>query len=674
MSGSILPTGAWDDAGIWSDEGAWDDSGVSSLNPNALTGGAPVASSPALRQRHGLQPNFLAGGAAHFSTVGLRDAPILLNASGIVTGGPSLSFPVIVIASAPPPGPPPIAKPEIIAPGVTGLTSGRMITTAEIEIYTPGVSGVETARRAWGAYPWNTRLRVLGKLERTDTIRVSDIGYRTAPNDSPSVAAFPPYLAEGLAIDRGVQLAPGKSAAGAAWGSLTILNPNRRLNAFVAGNSDARPVKMLTGRKGWDERLGMEVDPPLAQMSELFTGIATPWSLTENSMVIPVRDASYWIERRYQNNTYGGTGGYDGPEELKGRLRPRARGGTTADPIRNARPILIDPLNRIYQYNDGFGTIVKLYEGGDENNIIRDPDVTNLYDGGGPAPGHYRTDNSRGLFQLGSKASREITCDITGRFPVAGAMSTGAGIVRHILTEDMQLPPGLVDITKLDALAASSAAPSGWYWSGDQEVTGIGAIEPFLAGINAKLVPTRSGRLTVMLLKAFSDGTLPSVRRFTDTEIVSMAPRGLGEPLDPPAAIWRAGWGRNNTIQSGSLDPDLSDERKQLLAEEWQSGVWVGTSILAAYRRPSNPPVVPTALLRRADADALAASWGALWGATRRRLYDMEVPAMLTYPIDVGQIITVAYPMDDLDGGRDMLVVGESLQTSRATATLRVLL
>jgi hypothetical protein len=48
--------------------------------------------------------------------------------------------------------------------------------------------------------------------------------------------------------------------------------------------------------------------------------------------------------------------------DLAGKRKPKTRGGTALNPVRNVTPTLIDPTNLIYQYSDGPGTVVNLYE------------------------------------------------------------------------------------------------------------------------------------------------------------------------------------------------------------------------------------------------------------------------------------------------------------------------
>jgi hypothetical protein len=73
-------------------------------------------------------------------------------------------------------------------------------------------------------------------------------------------------------------------------------------------------------------------------------------------------------------------------------------------------------------------------------------------------------------------------------------------------------------------------------------------------------------------------------------------------------------------------------------------------------------------------ADALAVSQYlmALWG-TRRRLYAVEVPADLGIARELGDIVRLVWPMDDLSSGKLGTIVGDSFRSGDPTMILKVL-
>jgi hypothetical protein len=558
------------------------------------------------------------------------------------------------------------------APAVLSAPSsarGSLFFCVEIEAYRYGSAAV--AQEGWGAWAWGAPMPVWAELESTETIRASDIGYRTRDSDAGGLVAYPPLLETAFALDRSVTLSPADAAVAAAWGSVRLANLDRRFDAIVGTRSpDGRNARVLAGRRTRDAARGLELDPPRAQLVEVLAGVATAWFLDATALDVPLRDASYWIERPYQSSAYLGTGTYEGGADLTGKSRPRTRGGTASFPVREVAPLLIDTVNRIYQYTDGPGTVVALYEGGDTN-ITFQADTTNLYSGSTSA-GQYRTDNSRGLIQLGSIPTRTITVDCTGAFPVAGAQSLPGSLARYMLAEDMLLPADMLDADAFTALDAAAPYIMGWHWPSGDESDGAGAVGVMLASCGAKLLPGRDRKLRPLLLRAIPDGAAPAAS-FGEDRISDVTPTRLAAPLDPPPYRWRVGYQRVHTVQTTDLDPDVTTARRQFLADADRYAGWSSSAVSFAYRRPSDPPPLATALLVQADAQALADALGALWGAERRRLYDVVVPLSLGLGVELGDVVRIAFPLDSLGDGRLGRVVGEGIRSADAGATLRVL-
>ncbi len=401
------------------------------------------------------------------------------------------------VGSFPPPPPPP--PPPALYTAITSAT-GAQFFVVEITAFQGGGLPPVIAR-GWNSSPHNTLAVQTYAIESDGLIVASDIGYITQATDPQGVVPYPPILTSAFQIDREVPLEPGQSAAAYAWGTIVLSNDGGRFDGIAASwNVDGRSVRILRGIKAWDDRRGMWVDPAYSSLVPVFVGVATPWFLNENTLSIPIRDATYWIERPLQTDLYGGTGTYDGTSSMIGLPRPMTRGGTTANPVRNVSPILIDPVNLIYQYSDGPGTVVNLYEGA-ASTILFSSDTTNLYSGTA-LPGHYRTDNSRALFQLGSTPVHTVTADVTGRFPIAGPITNIASIARFLLTEDLSLPPGNINL--LSFVKASIIAPytGGIYFDPNTNVDGAAAISAVLSSFGAKLIPSRIGELQCFIPQA----------------------------------------------------------------------------------------------------------------------------------------------------------------------------
>lgn len=430
----------------------------------------------------------------------------------------------------------------------------------------------------------------------------------------------------------------------------------------TAGSSATRAAdKNYTARR-------IMLDPSYSTLQPLFVGIQTPWSLDESNLTIPLRDATYWTERPIQQSQFTGAGSYNGSASLTGVAKPKARGGTSSSPIKNITPVLIDPVNLIYQYSDAPGTVVNLYEGG-ALTITRQTDTTNLYAGSTNA-GQFRTDNSRGLFQLGSNPAGAITLDVTGAFAAAGSQTTGFNIARYLLTEELGLPSANINLASFTAANTACPYVSGYYWDGQQTVTGDDAVNVMLASIGAKLYPGRDGALRVMILRA-PTGT--PVASFSTANAVSAARQTLPNTLDPPPYRLRIGYQHNYTVQTSGFLGSATQTQIQFAQSADRYGVAASSTILANYSRPNDPSPVLGGLLVQADAQTCANDLITLWGA-RRRLYQVVVPIEVGILREIGDIVSLTWPVDNLTTGQIGIIVGDQFRSEDATITLLVLI
>lgn len=545
------------------------------------------------------------------------------------------------------------------------------ILLAEVEAYQPG--GGPGARYA-------SSLRAAGmppplpqQLEASTLLRASDSGYRSHGSDPQGVQAYPPTLEAALGITVALNLAPGQSAAGWAAGALRLANDDGRYDLIEAShNVDRRPVRILLGHRQEDPRRGLETDPPYSALALMWAGLAQPWWSGEDQLVIPLRDATYWLEKPLQAALYAGTGGYEGTAELAGRAKPKVRGGRPGNPVPNVSPVLIDPVSLIWQVSDGPGQVYFVYTGG-ATNLTRAADTGDLYSGTCPAGSYRVCSRPDGLYlQLGSPlpSGWQLTCDVVGHFPLAGAAHRALDLVRLLMLEEAGLPATLVDSAAFTAASATVPGPAGDYWP--EPVSAIDAIAPLLASVGAHLVPRDDGRLSVLLLRAPSATATPAAHLTEDT-ILDAAAEELPAEVNPPPWRWLVTYSRNHTVQTANLDPDVSEARRLYLAGQDRYGQWQDQALLLAYRDPNNPEPVQTRLLAAADAFAMASAWGALWG-TSRALYRLDLDLRDGWARQLGELVRITYPLGRLRRGARGIVVGKAVQGEERLVTLKVLI
>lgn len=535
------------------------------------------------------------------------------------------------------------------------------IWLVEIEAGSPAHLTLTPQPDAWGTLPWATSRVTPESLEDIEVIRASDGGYRSRTTDDGGVRIYLPRLTQTLSFDRQLPLTPGADAK-AAWGSVYLASGDGRYDAAVAGRTvQRRAARIYYAERRLDAARGYWVDPPWAEVAQVFGGMSESWSLSDTELSVALRDATYWLGEPLQQGTYGGTGGLDGTADMAGTRLPKARGI-----VLNATPVLIDATNRIYQVSDAAISGLTVYEGGAAV-FTSAGDTADLYSGSTPA-GAVRTCLARGLFQLGSSAKRQITCDVTGAFPSAGSVTSLYVLLKAFLIEDCGLPAEYLDDDSFAAAAAAAPYPAGVYWQGD-DTDGLTAATSLAASAGGVLVPARSGKLGVLLMRpppATGEVT------WTEDDIVSITPQDLPDGLSPPAYRWRVGYGHNYTVQTSDFDDVATDDRKKWLAQEWSYAVWADASVRSLYPRPSDPDALATALADQAGAQATANALGALWGV-RRRLYSVAVPIAVGTGMDLGRAPHLLYPLDDLRNGRVGVIVGEQIRSYDGTITYAVL-
>lgn len=545
--------------------------------------------------------------------------------------------------------------------------TGRQFLAAEVDVFLPG-SGAAPQGEAHGVLARGTLTQQPQTIADFTVLRASDAGYVTRQGDDVGLRVFPPILLSGVEIDRAMDLAPNGQGAAAGWGALRFSNDGGALTQIAASrNADGRAVRVRLGRKQLLPH-GVWRDPSWSETAEIFGGLGAGWSLNEAELRLSMRDATYLLESRADGATYAGTGGLEGGAEMAGRRKPRLRGGSATAPVREIPAVLVAPALGIYQISDAPGGIVALYERGLAGGIVLSGIVADITIAA-PPPGTYSVESSpRGLFiRLGTfPPAGQITVDAWGAFPDGAAPSAVARVALELLRQDFAVPPAYIDVASFLGLA-SDLVPGGIWLADDADAAAVAGL--LLRSAAARLVPRRNGMLAAIGLRALGAGRLP-VASYTSAQIITCSPRELGTP---PFRI-RVGYQRFAATQTSDLAPTLSGARRQELASEWRIATASDAGVVAAWRRPADPPVVETALTSATAAQALADTLRDLWCiAPGRRLYDVTLPLPFALRHDIGEPIEITYP-GELAAGALGRIVGEQIRTADNAAILQVLI
>lgn len=532
----------------------------------------------------------------------------------------------------------------------------------EIEAYQPG-SATRIYTKGWGVRPWGPPSRRANPAPATVTICASDCGYRTRESDPGGLVPYPALLDQAFALDRVVNMEPTSSSVAAAAGQVILANPNGHYDAVAAAlNADGRPMRVYLGAKLRDEARGYYVDPPKGDLTLVFEGVATPWALGDGALTVLWRDPTYLLQQPIQSNTYTGGGGYYGHAGLTGAPKPKARGGVAGSyPIRNVTPVLIDPATNTYQYSDGPGQVVAIYEAGNAVFTFQ-ADTANLFSGSTTA-GSYRTDDARACFQLGSTPVGEITCDVVGDFPVHGPLTNWADIAYYLLLEDAAIPAANLLKASFDYYVTAYDYTAGIYIDPTNRETGVQALDRILTSGGAKLIPRRDGKLAMWAPQSYS--AVPALR-LSPSNIIDIR----AEALPPPP--WRIAmiYNRNHTRQAAGVSAAASATRRAYIAGPGDTVAWYSSDVAANYARPRDL-TIGTALLVSWEAQLVADHLGAYFGQ-RRRSYWVTVPVEIGIAREIGDKVTLVYPKDDLRAGQDGWISGDRIRSTDGTMQLRI--
>jgi hypothetical protein len=236
----------------------------------------------------------------------------------------------------------------------------------------------------------------------------------------------------------------------------------------------------------------------------------------------------------------------------------------------------------------------------------------------------------------------------------------------------MELPPSLIDTASFAAVDTAYPYIAGGYYDSNGGLTGVDVVNHVVSGPGCKLIAKRNGKLGLFMLRALPATAVP-VATYDLSNIVTITPVALPSTLDPPPYRIRSEFQHNFTLQTSDLNgASATTQQQQFVGMTGSFATWSSTAVLTAFRRPNDPPPITGLLLRIEGAQAVVNDLGLLWGV-RRRLYDVTVPAFDNLDRDIGDVVSLRYPMDDLKAGRLGQIVGYSFRSPDAATTMRVL-
>lgn len=298
----------------------------------------------------------------------------------------------------------------------------------------------ELLEKPWLDRSWWLRAKPRDASTSTDPPTTIDVdlstdGHRTFPTD-PEEFQLPKAIVE--PYDVTVRLSGLWGVAEMDFGEITLGNPDGDLTHLTGEDWVGRQADVYVGPRG-----GVQVQ--FARVGRLLSrGIG--WG--RGTISIPVDDYSFLFDRQVQTNSYAGTGGLEGGDDIKGRPKPLLFGIE-----RQIEPVPVDPANHVYQVHDGSFDALPLAEDG-KSALSFDADVADITTAT-PSPGEYSTSLATGYIKLGEAPEKVLTVTAQGHDSSAyGYVEDFAGLVKLLTV----VYAGLSDPGELDGVAFASVA------------------------------------------------------------------------------------------------------------------------------------------------------------------------------------------------------------------------
>lgn len=540
------------------------------------------------------------------------------------------------------------AVPTAFMASVTGASTAT-IFLVEVELYAAGDD--ESDGGGVGAQPIGTAPiggEEAGTSATVVTVRLSDWPFITADSDTPASTWYEPACREPLEISRSIPMAPEARADGQHNGTIILDNESGQLDAYLDGYGfGGRLVRVLAG------------DPEAARedFAVIFEGVVTTWEAETERVRLRVRDNAFGLDTPHISTTYAGTGGYEGPAGLKGRIKPKIYGR-----VFNAPMILLTTTPMpIWQVSDGaIEAVDALRDGGTA--LSNAGDVADLT-ATSVSAGTFKTDLTRGLLATNGLPNFQLRADVRG-CSANGYVETAPAIAERLLidrgVDDSQRESG-----SFAALAAGIDGIAGIRV--DDDTTTRALLDQVLRGIGAHWYAGRDGLLRAGRL------TVPDpagwVVALDETLLIRVDRLQLPDTINP--ATWRRRVAFK-TNQAPQAEDDLAasvsaDDRIAYGNERLEVRATDGT-VKTRHPTASDPAPLASPLYEEADAQAVADHLLALQSADRQVLaLVLKSPG---FALDLGQTVRVFWSALGLTAGRDMRIVG--IRESCAERTVRL--
>lgn len=422
------------------------------------------------------------------------------------------------------------------------------------------------------------------------TLRTASEPYITGPGDDPPNTLYEARLVEPFNYGASVAFGIGVSARGvfnAGEVRFAVADPwwRERLDWTFAGY----PVRVYVGGPGWQRRDFAQIASVRA--TGLDFGVATASLL--------LADGAGRLDKPFLTDTYAGTGGAEGGEDLKDRVRPWVHGEAY-----NVDPVAVDPARLIYEVG---GSAHAVRDGGvpiapglafPDYAALEAATVPPDLDPDIPAS-HYAT--CPGYFRLASMPAGEVRADVR-------AEGFAGHTTRTLLEEAAARAGGHVDASAMVELGQRVPGRIGIYLRDDRSIDAV--IEAAVAGMGGVWWVTPLG------LIAAAPQRLPgssAALDLTEADLIDMERAGSLPPVERVRVGWRRNWSPLATVLEG-----VPEAERVPLRDPYRLVTVANDGIAGAYPDAADPPVIESLFVAETDATEVAARLAALFDRERR--------------------------------------------------------
>ena len=411
-----------------------------------------------------------------------------------------------------------------------------------------------------------------------ETDHYADGQFISEPTDTPANTYFEPRVASGFTLDNNMA-----GIGGVRLGGRALPRPGTLRLAIADSDLDGNlPPTRFYDDRALEIRIGAP-DAPLAQFGTLFEGKMAGVRYDRLELVILLQEALGLVDKPVQTDTYAGTGGLEGGDNLEGKFKP-----VTLGEVYQVEPVLVDPANLIYQVHDGaISEVVAVRDNGDALTFNQDvADITATDPGIGP-PVKYNTSLANGYIRLGAQTG-VITVDLKGD-NAGGYIDTVGAIVRRLIAN----VAGLTDPDDMDAAAfleMESRAPAavGFFAGAEREFRLPEVIDLLINSVFGYWGLRPDGRFTLGVIRP--PGT--EAATYTDSELIEFQFLAAAPPTKKLNFRHRPNW---RVLSPTEIAGVVSDANRELFGKDYLDSETTDASVATAH--PGAQELVLTSLL-----------------------------------------------------------------------------